>query len=175
MGFTNLIIEQTSKTPQIDLNRYTGHLIFSGKSTPENADKLYGPVLRWAEQYVEDPMPFTHLKLDLEYFNTASALWLSKIINVLGLIEKPDSVLMVHLFMPVEDFENLRDFDDIRDTFIPVADIYRGSVTSLCMKLCAKDDSGSIVRETFVFFDAEESVNSSVSQEYLSGKYSVAG
>ncbi len=173
MGFSNLIIEQTLKTPQIDLNRYTGHLIFSGISTPENADRIYGPVLRWAEQYANDPRPYTHFKLDMEYFNTASALWLSKVIKVLSLIEKPDSVLMVHIYMPVEDFVNIKEYDDIKEAFIPVADIYKGSVASLCMKLYAKDERGSIVRETFVFFDAEESSDLSVRQEYLSGKFSV--
>lgn len=174
MGFTNLIIEQTSKTPQIDLNRYNGHLIFSGKSTPENADRIYGPVLRWTEEYIKDPRPFTHFKLDMEYFNTASALWLAKIVKVLSLIEKPDSVLMVHLYMPVEDFDNIKEYDDIKDAFIPIADIYKGSVTSLCMKLYAKDEMGAVVRETFVFFDAEEVLDRPVRQEFLTGKYSVA-
>ena len=41
MEIKNLFIEPTPKTPQIDLNHLTGELIFSGKSIPENAAKLY--------------------------------------------------------------------------------------------------------------------------------------
>ena len=43
----SLFIEQTQKTPQIELNQFTGNLIFSGKSIPENAAKVYEPVLNW--------------------------------------------------------------------------------------------------------------------------------
>jgi hypothetical protein len=45
--FQNLILEQTPKTPQIDLNHLSGELIFSGKSIPENAAKVYEPLLNW--------------------------------------------------------------------------------------------------------------------------------
>jgi hypothetical protein len=44
MELENLIIEQTEKTPQIDLNRLTGDLLFYGRSIPENATKLYEPI-----------------------------------------------------------------------------------------------------------------------------------
>ena len=159
-GFTNLIIEETLKTPQIDLNKFTGDLIFTGRSTPENADKLYGPVLIWAEQYIQQARPFTNLKLNLDYFNTASALWLAKIINVLGRIDEPDYVLVVHLYLPVEEFDKIEGFDDIRDVFIPVADIYHGAINSLCIKLYGTNEKGEAVKETFVFFEAEQFVNS---------------
>ncbi len=160
MGFTNLIIEETLKTPQIDLNKFTGYLIFSGRSTPENADKLYGPVLNWTEQYIRQARPFTHLKLNLDYFNTASALWLAKIINVLGRIDEPDYVLVVHLYLPLEEFDRIEGFDDIRDIFIPIADIYHGAIDSLCIRLYGTDEKGEPVKETFVFFEAEQFVNS---------------
>jgi hypothetical protein len=159
-GFTNLIIEETLKTPQIDLNKFTGDLIFSGRSTPENADKLYGPVLIWAEQYIHQPRPFTNLKLNLDYFNTASALWLAKVINVLGRIDEPDYVLVVHLYLPVDEFDRIEEFDDIRDVFIPVAGIYHGAINSLCIKLYCTNEKGETVKETFVFFEAEQFVNS---------------
>ena len=117
-------------------------------------------MLLWAEQYIHQARPFTHLKFNLDYFNTASALWLAKIINVLGRIDEPDYVLMVHLFLPVEEFDNIEGFDDIRDIFIPVADIYHGASNSLCIKLYGTNEKGETVKETFVFFEAEQLVNS---------------
>lgn len=44
---TNFSIDATTKTPQIDFNNFTGELILSGKSIPENAAKLYEPALEW--------------------------------------------------------------------------------------------------------------------------------
>ena len=75
----SLFIEQTQKNPQIDLNQFTGNLIFSGKSIPENAAKVYEPVLNWVTQYVLKARPITNVRLDLEYFNTTSTIWLLKI------------------------------------------------------------------------------------------------
>src|SRR5665647_591657 len=96
--FQSLIIEQTVKTPQIDLNQLTGDLIFSGRSIPENAAKVYEPVLLWVTKYILIAKPTTNLRLDLEYFNTASLLWLTKIFKVLMRISEPDYALIVHLY-----------------------------------------------------------------------------
>ena len=57
----SLILENTPKTPQIDLNKFTGDLILSGRSIPENAAKLYEPVLTWVNEYINDPRPTTNL------------------------------------------------------------------------------------------------------------------
>ena len=46
-----LFIEQTPKTPQIELNQLTGDIIFSGKSIPENAAKIYEPVLSYLSNF----------------------------------------------------------------------------------------------------------------------------
>lgn len=69
-----LIIEQTPKTPQIELNQLTGDLVFSGKSIPENPAKVYEPVLNWVTEYILKANQTTNLILDLQYFDTASLL-----------------------------------------------------------------------------------------------------
>ena len=79
----NLYIEPTARTPQIDLNHLTGELIFSGKSIPENAAKLYENVLKWVLEYIMSPRQITNLRINLEYFNTASTIWLAKIVKAL--------------------------------------------------------------------------------------------
>ena len=151
MEFKSLIIEQTPKTPQIDLDQLTGDLIFSGKSIPENAAKIYDPVLNWVTEYIKNPNPTTNLRLNLEYFNTASILWLAKIFRVLIHIKEPDYVLIVHLYLPVDEFVEMNDFEDIIDAFGPIEDIVNGAKFSIGIKLHGMDEIGQIVKETIVF------------------------
>jgi len=149
--FQSLIIEQTLKNPQIDLNQLTGDLIFSGKSIPENAAKLYKPVLNWVKEYILKARPTTNLRLNLEYFNTASILWLAKIFKVLIRIKEPDYILIVHLYLPVEEFDEMDDFEDIIDAFGPIEDIVHGAISSIGIKLHGIDYKGEIVKETLVY------------------------
>jgi hypothetical protein len=71
--FQSLIIDETPKTPQIDLNPLTGDFIFSGKSIPENAARVYEPILSWVNEYARHAKPTTNLRFNLEYFNTSSS------------------------------------------------------------------------------------------------------
>ncbi len=146
-----MIIEQTPKTPQIDLNQLTGDLIFFGKSIPENAAKVYEPVLNWATEYILNPRPTTNFRLNLEYFNTASSLWLAKILKVLVKINVPDYVLIIHLYLPLEEFDEMKDFEDIKDVFVPITDIFHGYSLSIGIKLYGTDDDGEIIKDSLVF------------------------
>ena len=96
-----LILEQTPKTPQIDLNHLTGDLIFFGKSIPENAAKIYEPVLNWVKEYIQEARPITNLRLNLEYYNTASTIWFTKIFKMLLRIKESDYVIILHLYLSI--------------------------------------------------------------------------
>ena len=150
--FKSLIIEQTPKTPQIDLNKFTGDLIFSGRSIPENAAKLYEPVLNWVSEYIEVPKPTTNIRINLEYYNSASSIWLAKIFKVLTRISIPDYVLIIHLFLNIDDYDEMDEFDDIKDIFFPIGDIFHNAVVSIGLKLYGIDEKGEIVKNTSVFF-----------------------
>jgi len=151
MEFQNLIIEQTPKTPQIDLNKLTGDLIFSGKSIPENPAKVYEPVLNWVTEYILKARPTTNIRFNLEYFNTASSLWLAKILKVLIRINEPDYVIIAHLYLPVDEYDEMIEFEDIKDVFFPIADIVQGAIPSVGIKLYGTDDKGEIIKDTLVF------------------------
>lgn len=153
------IIEQTQKTPQIDLNQVTGDLIFAGKSIPENAAKLYEPVLNWVEEYILKANPITNLRLNLEYYNTATAIWLTKIIKVLIRIKNPDYTLIIHLYLPVEDFTEIDDFNDIKDAFIPISNIDNSPIPCIGIKLYGTDDKGEIIKDTIVFIEPEQIID----------------
>ena len=155
----NLIIEQTAKTPQIELNKLTGDLILSGKSIPENAAKVYETILNWVTKYILKARPTTNLRLDLEYFNTASAIWLAKIIKVLIGINEPDYVLIIHLYLSIEDFNEINEFDDIKDVFTPIAGIDHCDINSFGIKLYGMDDNGVIIKETLVYIEQKQFTN----------------
>lgn len=150
-GIEELIIEGTQKTPHIDLNPVTGDLIITGKSIPENAAKVYEPVLNWAEKYIQNPRPTTNIRLNLEYFNTASSIWLAKVLKVLVKIKVPDYVLFIHIYLAIEDFDEMNEIDDIKEAFGPIADILTSSTTSLGLKVYGTADDGEVIKERLVF------------------------
>ena len=147
----NLLIEQTPKTPQFNLNHLTGELILSGRSIPENATKVYEPVLSWISEYILNARPTTNLRLDLEYLNTASSIWLAKILRTLVQINNPKYALILHLYIHVEEFDEINEFDDISDAFSPITNIFYGAIPSIGIKLYGTDDKGEIIRDTLVF------------------------
>ena len=151
----DFILEGTPETPKIELNHLRGDLIFSGISIPENAAKLYKQVLNWVEEYILNPCSDTNLRINLDYYNTASSIWLTKILKALMKINNPDLVLIIHLYLPVEDFDEIDDFDDIIDAFFPVTYIDQNTVPSVGIKVYGTDSRGEIMKEKLVFFEHE--------------------
>jgi hypothetical protein len=154
-----LIIEQTPTTPQIDLNQFTGDLLFYGRSIPENATKLYESVLNWVAEYILEPNQTTNLRLDLEYFNTASSIYLAKMLRILTRIKVPEDVLIIHLYFPVEEFNEMNAFEDIYDAFSPITDIYQDAIISVGIKLYAKDEKGEIIKTRLAFNEPYQYTN----------------
>ncbi len=144
-----IFIEPTEKTPQIDFNLITGELILSGKSIPENATEIYEPAYNWITNYIKNPRQTTNLRLNLEYFNTATSIWLAKIVKCLSRIEVPESILLVHLYFNIEEFDNM-DVDDIKDALSHVVDIVNPSTISVGIKLYGTDEKGRTLKESMV-------------------------
>jgi hypothetical protein len=153
-----LSIDQTPKTPQIDLNHLTGDLIFYGKSIPENAAKIYEPVLNWIKGYIHEARPITNLRLNLEYYNTASTIWFTKIFKMLLRITESDYVIILHLYLSIEDFDEIDDFDDIKDTFLPISNIDPNGI-GIEIKLYGIDNNRVVLKERLVFIESEQPVN----------------
>lgn len=144
----NMFVEQTDKTPLVDLNQMNGELILSGKSIPINAPRIFEPILDWINEYIKNPRQTTNLRLNLEYFNTASSIWLAKIVKALSGISKPECVLFLHIYFPIEDFD---DIDDIKDDLSPVIDVISSSTVSVGLKIYGTDESGKILKESMIF------------------------
>lgn len=87
----DLRIESTEDTPTVAFNS-NGSLSLSGRSLPEDAFSFYEPILNWLKQYSEKPAPDTIIQINLEYFNTASAKQVFKIVSMLSEIGKKAKV-----------------------------------------------------------------------------------
>jgi hypothetical protein len=147
----SLIIEETPKTPEIELNPYTGEFIFAGRSIPENAAKLYEPILNWVTEYIVHARQTTNVRLNFEYFNTASSLWMAKILKELVKINQPDYVLIIHLYLPLDEFEEMKEFEDIKDVFFPIADIFQFAIPSIGIKLYGTNEEEVVVKDKMVY------------------------
>lgn len=149
MELKELIIESGKKTPGIDLNPFNGELIFSGKSIPENAAAIYENVFRWVHEYTRKPRMTTNLRLNLEYFNSASSIWLSKIVKELCAVKQASYTLFIHLYFDAEDFDSMQQ-EDLKDALSPIMDMIGAPAISIGIKVYGTDNQGAIMKESTV-------------------------
>lgn len=149
MSIEDFLIKSTPKTPEIDFNCNTGELILSGKSIPENAAKVYEKLLKWVHEYVKSPKNVTNLRLNLEYFNTASAIWIAKIVAALAGIKRNNYTLLLHLYFNIDDFDCMEE-DDLRDELYPFINMIENPHLSVGIKIYGTDEKGQIIKESTV-------------------------
>lgn len=73
-------IEQSKLTPFIELNANKGIFKISGKSFPEDVLLFYNPIKEWVSNYCDNPNEETKFIFDLEYFNSATARIIIKLL-----------------------------------------------------------------------------------------------
>jgi hypothetical protein len=149
VALKSIFLEPTPKTPQVDLNNLTGELIFSGKSIPENAALIYEGVMNWIAEYVKKPRKVTNLRFSLEYFNTATAIWLGKIVQALGSMKNPEYTLMIHLYFNIEEFDNM-DTDDLKDELHPLIHLIGIPTINIGIKIYGTDEKNEILKESMI-------------------------
>lgn len=69
----NMLIEETPKTPYVNLDGENGVFHFRGKSIPADAESFYAPILSWMDSYSSNPAPRTEINIDLDFFNISSS------------------------------------------------------------------------------------------------------
>lgn len=144
-----IMIDGTAKAPFIDFNPLNGELILSGKSIPENAAKIYEPLISWATEYIKNPRPTTNFRINLEYYNTSSYIWFAKIIKVLGKITNEDYILFIHKYFDIEDFEDM-ELEEIRESVGQLVDNIGHTTISIGVKAYGVDEKGKIVKESMI-------------------------
>jgi len=148
--FQNIFIEGGLKTPHIDFNMHSGELILSGKSIPENAAKVYEPLSLWVSEYIKSPQQTTNLRLNFEYFNSATAIWLAKIVKQLSRISAKDFVLLIHVYLDLEDYYGM-DTEELKDIIGSLVDNIGEAKVSIGIKTYGVDENGKTVKESTIF------------------------
>ncbi len=149
----NLFKVGSKTTPQIDFNKFTGELILFGRSLPEDAGKVYEPLHSWVSEYIKEPRKITNLRLNLEYFNSATSVWLAKIISTLSKIDIKDSILMIHIYLDTDNFEDLEN-KIIRDILRISMDNMAGSNVSIEAKTYGRSKDGYIISGSKIMFSS---------------------
>ena len=99
-----LIIEATEDTPKVILDPSESSFQLSERSLPENAIDFYKPIFDWLNKYKESPIDTTEFTFKLDYFNTASAKQITKILLLLEEIAKSNTV-QVNWYYQNEDLD----------------------------------------------------------------------
>ena len=93
-SMTPFLVQKESDTPEIVLDAERGLFSFIGRSIPENAVSFYKPVLDWFKDYSKNAEKYTEIHFKFDYFNTASAKQLAKIMLAIEHLGKKNKVVV---------------------------------------------------------------------------------
>jgi len=105
----NIILEATETLPAVHFVASSGVLSIKGRSNNERAVDFYEPLIKWAEEYAENPQLKTTVFIELDYINSTSQKLLVGILKKMEkIIEKPDHEVVIKWYYEKDD-------DDIQD------------------------------------------------------------
>lgn len=104
-----LRFDETSDTPEVNLDKDRGRFEFYGKSMPENPTEFFLPIIEWFKEYVKNPNKETTLIFKMDYFNTASSKKILEILSLLLEIHKKKMSVIVNWHYRSND-------DDMKET-----------------------------------------------------------
>lgn len=113
-----LIIDATQDTPRIHFDPKNNIFEISNKSLPEDANGFYRPVIDWLENYKHKPNKKTVFSFKLEYFNTASARYITQIITILDKMSKKHDVKINWYYQEIDE-----DMQSLGEEFYEMVDV----------------------------------------------------
>lgn len=103
----NIILNPTEDTPKVIFNYEDGVYEISGRSLPENAVAFYIPLIEWLRKFNSSNKNEIEFHFKLEYFNTASAKQITKLLLALQAISLNKNVLIKwHYFIDDIDIKS---------------------------------------------------------------------
>lgn len=90
-------LEPTRSTPEICFTP-DGKIRIKGRSIHENAEDFYKPSLEWVEQYLLDPADVTYIDIEFEYFNSASAKYIIRLLQKFQIVTLQDKKFYINWF-----------------------------------------------------------------------------
>jgi len=112
-----LYIKGTSKTPEVDFT--PGVIEISGRSIPEDSVAFYQPLVRWIENYVENPEKFTKVNFRIEYINSGSNRFIYSILKILDDFYKKGNNISITWYFE-EDDDTIKGLGNDLKTFLKV-------------------------------------------------------
>jgi len=103
-----IIIKETPRTPSVNFDPDLGLFEISGKSTPENSNVFYGPLLEYLEGYSVCPAGRTVLSVKFEFFNTSSSHRIHALFKKFEKLYMANSEVLIRWFCENGD-ENMHD------------------------------------------------------------------
>ena len=98
-----LIIDKTTKTPQVIFDPSNNIFEISGRSLPENVVKTYEPVLQWIDKNLGKISKDIVFNFRVDYLNSASAKMISLILTKLEEFYKSGINIEVKWFYNLDD------------------------------------------------------------------------
>ena len=83
-------LKGNNKAPKMVFDLKSGIIKILGRSTMINPQDYYPSIITLIENYCKDPQQKTFLIIDLDYYNTLSAKYLLKIVELMSKIKKQD-------------------------------------------------------------------------------------
>ena len=103
----NLLREQSHTTPEIYFDAQTGVFEIKGRSIPENAMKIYRPVMEWIEQYLVSPQSKTIINIRLSFFNTSTSKYLIEMLKKFEEVKRQGYHVEVFWYYDDEDIKDI--------------------------------------------------------------------
>jgi hypothetical protein len=95
--------ESTLKTPEINFDPDKGLLELTGRSTPENIDTVYMPLINWLKEYIKKPQDNTTFNFKFEYFNSSTAKAVVQMLQVLKDLYESEKTVEINWYYYDED------------------------------------------------------------------------
>ena len=102
----SIILEPTTETPKVVLDKEKSIFEFAGNSLPEDVTSFYNPIMEWIDDYMANPNQKTELDLSFDYYNTSSSKMILKILEKFREIHRKGYTVVVNWHY-MEDDEDM--------------------------------------------------------------------
>ena len=106
-----LEIAGTQYSPYVKMDSQTREIVIAGVSRPENTAEFFSPILQWVTDYANclrrdgDDLPATRIRIDLQYFNSITAKFVTNLILKCKSLYSGNEGLLVEWVYDVDDEE----------------------------------------------------------------------
>ncbi|OQY04313.1 MAG: hypothetical protein B6I20_03325 [Bacteroidetes bacterium 4572_117] len=100
---STLIIDATEETPRIHFDPDNNLFEITNKSLPEDADEFYRPIIVWLESYKLKPNKNTNFTFKLDYYNTSSSRYITRIIKILDDMARKHEVKIFWYYREIDE------------------------------------------------------------------------